>query len=605
VPDPRSDIHWPVGSGPGESWLAELTAGVRVRYEVRDGQGTDGVPEVLAAGFTHREAGLSGAGFAGGGAADRLVPGPALADFTAAAWAGGLAARADDEVVGVLCAWRRLASWATAGELAAVTELAGRRTAADPRAGEHFDAEIAAALTLTGRSASRVTGLAAGLARLPEVAAALAGGLIDGPRAAVIADETCLLDEDAAVAVADRVLAAAPGQTTGQLRAACRRAVLAADPQAAIRRREQAQRDARVEAWTETSGTGALAGRDLPPAEMIAADQRIDALARWLKDHGAAGTLGQLRARVFTALLAGRAVADLLPAPAVSGPPGAGRAGAGGGGGAEPGAGLGSGGPGRPADGRPAGMPGWAAGMPGWAADPAGWPAGLSGSVNLTMPLTAWLGLTGEPGEAAGAGPLDAGTCRDLADLLATRPGSRWCVTLTGPDGRAVAHGCARAGPGPAGASRGSPGASRGSPGASRGSPGAGPGSSGPGPPGGALAWLSVIKIQHLAAGKCAHPRETPGYRPSNMLRHLIKIRDRTCSFPGCRRQAVRCDDDHTTAYEQGGRTCECNLSPLCRRHHRAKQATGWRLDQPEPGVLIWTAPHGRSYQVTPDPYLI
>ena len=31
----------------------------------------------------------------------------------------------------------------------------------------------------------------------------------------------------------------------------------------------------------------------------------------------------------------------------------------------------------------------------------------------------------------------------------------------------------------------------------------------------------------------------------------------------------------HTIPYEHGGRTCECNLSPLCRSHHGAKQAPG------------------------------
>jgi hypothetical protein len=39
---------------------------------------------------------------------------------------------------------------------------------------------------------------------------------------------------------------------------------------------------------------------------------------------------------------------------------------------------------------------------------------------------------------------------------------------------------------------------------------------------------------------------------------------------------------------------------PLCRFHHRCKQAQGWRLTQPQPGLLIWTAPHGRSYTVKP-----
>ena len=104
-------------------------------------------------------------------------------------------------------------------------------------------------------------------------------------------------------------------------------------------------------------------------------------------------------------------------------------------------------------------------------------------------------------------------------------------------------------------------------------------------------------------AQPCTHTRESRGYRPSPALRHLIKIRDRRCSFPGCRRPATRCDDDHTVAYDQGGRTCECNLAPLCRRHHRTKQATGWQLTQPAPGTLTWTPPHQRSYTTTPGHY--
>jgi len=65
----------------------------------------------------------------------------------------------------------------------------------------------------------------------------------------------------------------------------------------------------------------------------------------------------------------------------------------------------------------------------------------------------------------------------------------------------------------------------------------------------------------------------------------------------------VRCDDDHTIPYDQGGRTCECNLYPLCRRHHQTKQARGWQLTQPEPGTLIWTTPSGRQYTTKAEPY--
>ena len=42
---------------------------------------------------------------------------------------------------------------------------------------------------------------------------------------------------------------------------------------------------------------------------------------------------------------------------------------------------------------------------------------------------------------------------------------------------------------------------------------------------------------------------------------------------------------------------------PLCRHHHRCKQAQGWSLDQPEPGVLVWHTPSGRSYTTTPTVY--
>ena len=75
------------------------------------------------------------------------------------------------------------------------------------------------------------------------------------------------------------------------------------------------------------------------------------------------------------------------------------------------------------------------------------------------------------------------------------------------------------------------------------------------------------------------------------------------CGYAGCRRSATRCDHDHTIPHHQGGKTCEGNLYPLCRRHHQAKQAPGWHLGQPEPGLLTWTTPSGRRYTVTPEPY--
>ncbi len=272
------------------------------------------VPEALEAGFTHRYGG-TGTGFTAGGPLDLMLPGPDLAWHLGGARQVGLGALSDDELVGVLGAARRMSSWQAELELALVAELDARRAGPGGREGEHVAEEIAAALTLTGRSAVSLLELSRRLGRLPQTRSLLAAGVIDRARAAVIADQLAVLDDDAAVAVEGRVAPRAGAMTTGQLAAACQRAVLACDPQAAARRREKAQKDARVECWAEPSGTGSVAGRDLNLAGVIAADQHLDAAARWLQREGAAGTMDQLRARVFVARLAGQPLESLLPAP--------------------------------------------------------------------------------------------------------------------------------------------------------------------------------------------------------------------------------------------------------------------------------------------------
>lgn len=92
-------------------------------------------------------------------------------------------------------------------------------------------------------------------------------------------------------------------------------------------------------------------------------------------------------------------------------------------------------------------------------------------------------------------------------------------------------------------------------------------------------------------------------YRPSAKTQSMVECRDQTCRFPGCRRPAYRCDLDHTIPHDQAGPTCPCNLSALCRRHHRLKQREGWELHQLSPGVLVWMTPTGHWYLVRPDPY--
>jgi hypothetical protein len=543
----------------------------------------------------------TGAGFAAGGQLDRLAPGPELAGFAQNAWADELGTLSDDALVGVLQAWRRLASWAAAGELAAVAELDRRRKAevaagADPHLAEHVGDELAASLTLTTRSADALLDIACGLARLPLTRAALATGQIDRARALVITEGVSCLSDAHAAAVESAVVGRAPGQTSGQLRAATQRAVLAVDPAAAKRRREEARKDARVEVWDERCGTAALAGRDLPPADVLAADKRIDALARQLKSAGQEESLSELRAQVYLALLRGQPIGGFARGEP-SGPAtteAASRDDRDGS--AVPGPGGGSGTfPAWPAPAGPAASQAAASGPAASEPVPAG--PGPAGSVNLTMPLATWLGRSSEPGEAAGFGPLPADDARALADLIARQPGARWCLTLTGWDGRAVAHGCALAGP----TAPGRDGRPRREPWSGQDGPaGREPAAARAGPPDGRAL---TVTIRPLAVGECFHERESKGYQPAPSLRHVVNVRQRTCGFPGCRNPAARCDQDHTIPHHQGGRTCECNLACLCRRHHQAKQAQGWWLDQPEPGALVWRLPHGRSYRVEPRLY--
>ncbi len=581
------------------------------------------VADVIGAGFTHREEGRyrvrGAAGFEAGGPADLMGPCSVLAELTGQTLEQGLGRLTDDEVVGVLRAARRLVSWQSAVELAAVTELAARRHRehhdAGPAPAERTSAEVAAALTLTGRSADLLTDFAAGVARLEDVAAALGRGDIDAARAHVFADELAALPWLHASVIATRHLQIAGEVTTARLRSMLRRAVLAADPDAGRRRQRAARQDARVQAWPESSGNAALAGRELPAGQALLADRHVSALAKSLQAAGLAGTLDQVRAEVFLALLSGQTPDSLLPSrqPGQSADAAAAQGGAGSAGwtgdaasaastasasGASSASGAGSAG-------------GGGAGV--------SWPAGPLGTLHLTMPLDAWLGQADSPGHIAGHGPADAWTCRDLAATLTSRAGTSYCLTITTPDGHPVGHGCTktpppRAGPAPPGPAPPESASSASAPPGSASSGSVPPGSKvpGPAPPGEsappaaagpAAAWIAGLQPEWLNAETCDHSRQTAGYQPGQLLGHLIKIRNPTCSAPGCRRPAHRCDLDHVIPYHLGGRTCECNLHPLCRRHHRCKGSPGWQLDMPEPGVLTWRLPHGRTYTTRPEPY--
>jgi hypothetical protein len=336
----------------------------------------------------------------------------------------------------------------------------------------------------------------------------------------------------------------------------------------------------RVERWSEDSGNGGLAGRELPPAEVLAADQRVTAWARELRKAGLEGCMDQLRARAYLDILLG---IDSRPR-------------------------------GNRADGTPGQDTGGSRGPRGPQAPPpagplAGMiPPGFAGRVNLTIPATTILDLAARPGEMDGIGPVDPDLARDLAEAAARNPRSKWCVTVTDSQGHAIGHGCAQP------ARRHEPNESGGPdpPGRTRFTfiP-----TDDPGPPGGYGTWrLStripgqsdlLIRIGPVTTEPCDHRHEAKGHDPGVMLRHLTQIRYATCTGPGCRRPSARADFEHNIPYEAGGRTCLCNGNPKCRFDHRLKQDPHWHVEQLENGNVRWTTPSGRRYTTEPTRYPI
>jgi hypothetical protein len=594
----------------------------------REACSPDDVPEEIEAGFARdplsRYPQRGRAGFEAGGPADLMTSSSVLAELTGQSH-DRMAELTDDELIGVLCAARRVQSWQAAIELEAVSELTSRRLAEParrgPRPGDRATAEIAAALTLTGRSAELLAHLATTVECLGGVRDALSAGLIDLPRARIFADELCVLDWAPAARIAARVLLDAPGLTTSQLQGRLRRAVLAADPEAGRRRQRRARDKARVQAWQEASGNGALAGRELPPADALAADRHLTALAKSMKAAGAAGTLDQLRSAIYLALLSGQDPSVVLAmhaadpdaatseeAPECADAGGRANGGPGPGDAAAPddAAGSGAAASGDAASGDAA--PGDAASGDAASGDPAArpgpapaWPAGPRGTIHLTMPLSAWLGQTNNPGEVAGHDPLDAWTCRDIARDLGAQPGTQYCLTLTTDEGYAVGHACAGTPP-PDPNPAGWPPTDR--------PPGSTPNDaklsdfSLSSLPQEFRQWMGGLKFEWLSTGTgCTHARQSGSYQPSAKLGHLVTIRNQTCTAPGCRRSAHGCDLDHLIPYDKGGRTCDCNLHPACRRDHQLKQLPGWGAEMAGDGRVTWFLPHGRAYTTRPEPW--
>jgi hypothetical protein len=523
-----------------------------------------------------------------------MAPGPLLATVVHTVTGpdgAGLAGCSDDQLMGIISAARRQLSRDEWTVMAAIAEFA--RRAGPGVAGEFAADELASELHMSQPSAAGQMDFATEVGRrLPATFAALAAGQIHPVHLRIIEDQTRYLT-DADAAKADAVLAqTAPGQPFGELRYAARKLVLKLDPGTARKRKEAARREAHVRRFREESGNAGMVARELPSDEVLASWQHVEQRALDLRAAGVPGTLQDLRVRAYLDLLQER---DSRAAPAGTVPAAGGEAGQDQPASDQPAPDQRSSDQ-PPPDADPPGPPGTGPDGPGGNSGPGGnGPAprpgpgagpSLAALVTITIPLTTYQGRSEAPGEADGYGPLDGDDARDLAAAAARHPRTRWCITALNPDGTAAAHACLPGRHPPPGT--GPPG--RHPP------PGTAP--PGTGPPG-----ILSTPLTPVTRGPCDHAHAETGYRPSRKLQHLIRARNARCTAPGCGRPAARCDLDHTVPWDQGGLTCECGLAPLCRHHHRCKQAQGWRLAQPEPGLLIWHTPAGRTYATTPTNY--
>jgi uncharacterized protein DUF222 len=261
-----------------------LTAAMAAEAAAAAGRRGPGMP-----GSAHRVPGVSvsrAAGFASGMPLDTAPGCLELARFAedAAGEDDRYPGASDDEIAGVIAAWARVKAYVSSREHAAVAEFIRRRPAGGcapagparmPEAVDEFAVkELASVLGETRAAAGDMLSLAQELeVNLPGTKAAFRAGIVGERKAAIIASATAQLDPEEAGAAEAKVLDRAGTLTPPALRAAIQRAVVEVAPKKAKQRREHEAKKTRVERWAEASGNAGLAGRELPPAQVLAADQ--------------------------------------------------------------------------------------------------------------------------------------------------------------------------------------------------------------------------------------------------------------------------------------------------------------------------------------------
>jgi hypothetical protein len=412
---------------------------------------------------------------------------------------------------------------------------AGYAKAAAAGRAEFVALEVACALQVDHVTAGNVLAEARQLVELPQVADAVEAGALRLSHARALLDQLLPLEPALAAQVADDVLSRVGDRTPAQVRGIAKRAVLRADPQAGDRRRAQAVAQRRMFLRPLEDGMMSLELHLKAETALRIFGVATDATR---VDDGSGRTAEQRRVDwVAEQILTERA---RVPAPRPAEPD------------LEPAAGPGAEDPTVPdrRHRRP------------WQGQ-------------VVVPIAVGLGLSEEPCELVGYGPITAEHGRELlaeAELRKVCVDSRTGQVLAADAEvhRPVADDAADAA-GDCGAAREQ-----------------------------ALAEAVRAVLVGMVLTPSFEPADPePQYRPSAHLERTVQLRDVTCDFPFSTTPARRCDTDHTRPYDKGGTTELINLGSRYRRIHRAKQA-GWTPRPDADGSLLWQSPSGASYRRPP-----
>jgi hypothetical protein len=266
-------------------------------------------------------------------------------------------ALSDAALVDSIVGFERIAAWALARQARLMAALVERR--AEPGSLTDWASdEVATALRQsTGTATFRTRQASALVERLPATLALWEAGLLDQRRVSVITDGVAALSDEHAAKVEARVLPRAPHQTAAQLRAALQRAIIAVDPAGAQDRHEKARKGRRVAVNPEPDGMASLWAL-LPAPDAYAAQEWLTRLARGCGADDPR-SMDERRADLLADLLSGRLRNPDLVLPTPVNP-------------AKP-------------------------------------------LVQVTMPMTALFGLTDDPAELLGYGPITAEMAREIA----------------------------------------------------------------------------------------------------------------------------------------------------------------------------------------------